>query len=87
MDAAGVAQRGVLLRHLVMPDNASSTDRFVRWVADELSPRTYTNIMGQWTPMYRAHEYPEIDRRVTPAEYEQALRWAREAGLTRLDEA
>jgi len=77
----GVAQRGLLIRHLVMPENLAGTDVFVNWVASELGTETHVNIMGQYRPMFRANEYPPLDRRVTPAEFNQAMRWAREAGL------
>ena len=77
----GLAQSGVLIRHLVMPENLAGTDKFVRWVANELSPNTHVNIMSQYTPMFRANEFPPLDRRLTQAEFSQAMTWAREAGL------
>ena len=83
-DENGVARRGLIVRHLVMPDNIAGTDRFVRWIAQELSPRTSVNIMAQYRPMHKAFDYPEIARRITTAEWEQALSWAREAGLSNL---
>ncbi len=86
LDPSGVALRGLLVRHLVMPNNVAGTDRFVRWVARELSPDTYVNIMTQYTPRYRADEHPDIARPTTEEEHTQAMRWAREAGLTRLDQ-
>ena len=87
VDEKGVALRGVIIRHLVMPHNIAGTDRFVRWVAEKLGPSTYVNIMAQYRPEHRARNYPELNRRITSAEYAQALRWAREAGLTNLDGA
>jgi len=77
----GIASRGLLIRHLVLPENMAGTDEFVRWVASELSPETHVNIMGQYNPQYRAHEYPPLSRRPTREEIAQATRWAREAGL------
>ena len=77
----GVAQRGMIIRHLVMPENLAGTDVFVRWVASELSPDTHVNIMSQYTPLFRAHEHPPLDRRITQEEFAQAMHWAREAGL------
>jgi putative pyruvate formate lyase activating enzyme len=85
VDEKGIALRGVMIRHLVMPDNLAGTDRFVKWVAQTLGPETYVNIMGQYRPEYRAHEFPEIARRTANAEYTQALAWAKQAGLTNLD--
>jgi putative pyruvate formate lyase activating enzyme len=81
----GIAERGLIIRHLVMPNNIAGTDRFVRWVAEELGPDTYVNIMAQYRPMHRAHEYPKIARRLDSTEWQQAMQWAKEAGLTNLD--
>ena len=77
----GVAYRGLIIRHLVMPENLAGTDVFVRWVVRELGADTHVNIMGQFSPQFRAREFPPLDRRPTPREIEQARRWAREAGL------
>jgi putative pyruvate formate lyase activating enzyme len=85
LDARGVAKRGVILRHLVMPNNLAGTDRFVRWVARELSADTYVNLMDQYRPEHKASEHPEIARRLKPEEWKQAMVWARDAGLTNLD--
>lgn len=81
----GVALRGLMIRHLVLPGNIAGTDRFVRWVKETLSPNTFVNIMKQYHPAYRAFEYPEIARRVTETEWRQAVSWAKGAGLQRLD--
>ncbi len=85
VDERGIAQRGLIVRHLVMPHNIAGTDRFTRWIAEELSPTTYVNLMAQYRPEHRASEYPEIARRLTKEEWQQALRWASEAGLENLD--
>jgi len=79
--SGGVAQRGLLIRHLVMPENTAGTDAFVRWVASELGTDTHVNIMSQYRPMFRANEYPPLNRRLTQAEFSQAMAWARGAGL------
>lgn len=84
-DERGIASRGLILRHLVMPSNLAGTDRFVQWVARELSTDTYVNLMAQYRPAHEADEYPEIARSITGGEWNQALAWAREAGLSRLD--
>ena len=80
----GIAHGGLLIRHLVLPENMAGTDGFVRWVASELGPETHVNIMGQFAPQFRAHEYPPLSRRPTREELAQAMRWAREAGLRNL---
>ncbi len=82
-DERGVARRGLIIRHLVLPENIAGTDRFVKWVAEKLTRDTCVNIMAQYRPEHNARRYPELSRRITTAEYAQALAWAREAGLTR----
>jgi putative pyruvate formate lyase activating enzyme len=86
-DASGNALRGLILRHLVMPNNVSNTDKVIKWIADNLSKSTYVNIMAQYRPMYKAFDYPKIARRINRSEFTQAIKWAREAGLTNLDKS
>ncbi|MEN6537681.1 MAG: radical SAM protein [Bryobacteraceae bacterium] len=85
VDENGIALRGLMIRHLVLPGNIAGTDRFVEFVATKLSRSTYVNIMAQYRPEHKARGIPELSRRITGDEYRQAVRWAREAGLTRLD--
>jgi putative pyruvate formate lyase activating enzyme len=85
VDSRGIGQRGLMIRHLVMPHNIAGTDRFVSWVAEELSPDTYVNIMAQYRPEHLAFDYPKIARRISGDEWRQAVRWAEEAGLRNLD--
>jgi putative pyruvate formate lyase activating enzyme len=82
LDERGVALRGLIIRHLVLPENKAGTDRFVKWVADNLARAAYVNIMPQYRPMHRARLYPEINRPITKQEFAQALQWAHDAGLT-----
>ncbi|MBI4536521.1 MAG: radical SAM protein [candidate division NC10 bacterium] len=84
MDRRGLARRGLLVRHLVLPSNLAGTAEIVRFLA-EFSEDTYVNIMAQYRPRYRAHEYPPLARRPTRTELEEALHLARAAGLHRLD--
>jgi len=84
-DAQGRARRGLMVRHLVMPNRVAGTREFVRWVAGNLSRSTYVNIMAQYRVAYRAFDYPEIARGITRDEFLEAMDWAEEAGLTRLD--
>jgi len=81
----GLIYRGLMIRHLVMPNGVSGTRKVIEWIAKNLPKDTYLNIMSQYRPMYKAFEYPEISRRITRQEYHEALRWAKEAGLTNLD--
>jgi len=85
IDERGIATRGLLVRHLVLPNGLAGTAEIVNWLAKEISPNTYINIMAQYRPCYRAHEFPELARRITVAEYAEAVRLARAAGLHRLD--
>jgi putative pyruvate formate lyase activating enzyme len=84
-DRQGVARRGLLVRHLVLPDGLAGTPGVVSFLRDEISPNTYINVMQQYRPCYRAHELPSLDRRISNQEYAEAVRLAQEAGL-RLDQ-
>lgn len=84
LDERGVARRGLLVRHLVLPNDLAGTAEVVQFLA-QLSPRTYLNIMGQYRPCYRARGHPPLARRPSAHEMERAFRLARAAGLTRLD--
>jgi putative pyruvate formate lyase activating enzyme len=85
IDEHGLARRGLLVRHLVMPGGVAATAEVMRILA-ALSRDTYVNVMAQYRPCAGAVGHPVIGRRITPAEYEAALRAARQAGLHRLDE-
>jgi len=89
-DEHGVARRGLLVRHLVLPGGLAGTANIARFLAEEISPETYINIMPQYYPAYKAWECATdtmpLDRRLTPAEYAAAIQQAREAGLHRFDE-
>ena len=83
MDNRGIAYRGLLIRHLIMPDGIAGTRDAMEFISKELSPDSYVNIMDQYRPCYKAFDHPEIARRITTEEYEDAVRFAREAGLHR----
>ena len=83
--ADGIMYRGLMIRHLVMPNRVAGTKKVVEWIAQNLPKDTYLNIMSQYRPMYKAFDYPEIARRITRKEFDEAIRWAKEAGLTNLD--
>jgi putative pyruvate formate lyase activating enzyme len=79
----GIAKRGLLVRHLVLPGDLAGTAEVVRFLAEEISRETYLNVMAQYRPEYSACDYPELDRRLTVKEYRDAVKLAAEAGLTR----
>ena len=81
----GLIYRGLMIRHLVMPNRVSGAKEVIEWIAQNLPKDTYLNIMSQYTPMYKAFEYSEISRRITRREYQEVVEWAKEAGLTNLD--
>jgi putative pyruvate formate lyase activating enzyme len=81
----GIARRGLLVRHLVLPNGLAGTADIVRFLAN-LSINTYLNIMDQYRPCYKAHALPQLDRRITSQEYQEAVDLAQEAGLHRLDD-
>jgi putative pyruvate formate lyase activating enzyme len=85
-DEHGLAKRGLLVWHLVMPGNIAGTEAIMRFLAEEVSPDTYVNVMGQYYPTGRVGpaQFVEINRHTTDAEYRQALSAARATGL-RLD--
>jgi len=87
LDEHGLAKRGLLIRHLIMPGGLAGTREIMRFLAQEISPHTYVNIMAQYRPAGKvsSKEYPEINRRITRAEYEEAVRIAYEEGIYRLD--
>jgi putative pyruvate formate lyase activating enzyme len=85
VDQRGIALRGLMIRHLVMPNRVAGTEKFVKWVAESLPKSTYVNIMHQYRVEYKAYEYPEIWRAITAKEYLQAMDWAANEGLTNLD--
>jgi putative pyruvate formate lyase activating enzyme len=83
VDDHGVARRGLILRHLVMPGRPNDTREIMRFIAQEISPDTYVNVMGQYRPAHLAEEYPELNRPLTGSEYREALKIARDEGLRR----
>jgi putative pyruvate formate lyase activating enzyme len=83
--ADGLIYRGLMIRHLVMPNRVGGTKEVIAWIAENLPKDTYLNIMSQYRPMHRAFEYPQISRPITRDEYNEAVSWAKEAGLTNLD--
>ena len=85
LDENGIAERGLLVRHLVLPGGLSGVDSTFNFLAEVISPNTYINIMDQYHPTHQAHRHPPLNRRLKSGEYQAALDAARDAGLDRLD--
>ncbi len=79
----GIAQRGLLIRHLVLPNNLAGSEKVLKFIAEEISPDTYVNIMDQYRPMYKAERFPELNRRPTLSEHNEVIEIAKKYGLHR----
>lgn len=86
IDDNGLATRGMLFRHLVMPEGLAETEEILTFIADKISKNSYVNVMDQYHPCGRARNTPPLDRTLTGEEYGQAVKAAHQAGLTRLDD-
>ena len=85
LDERGVATRGLLVRHLVLPHGLAGTAAVVRFLAEEISLNTYLNVMAQYRPSHKASQYPLLARSITKQEFQEAVDLARQQGLERLD--
>ncbi|EEG78250.1 radical SAM protein [Dethiobacter alkaliphilus] len=85
VDKRGVAVRGLMVRHLIMPGGLAGTEDVLRFIAAELSPDTYINLMGQYHPAFEADKYPELSRRPSRNELMEARALAKKYGLTRVE--
>jgi len=82
-NSIGIAERGLLIRHLVMPGGVASSEAVLKFIAEEISVHSYINIMDQYRPEYQAYEYSEISRRITHKEYMEAIQIAKRLHLYR----
>jgi putative pyruvate formate lyase activating enzyme len=85
LDEHGIAWRGLLVRHLVLPNGLAGTEAVVHFLAEDISKDTYLNLMDQYRPAFRAYNIPQLSRLITREEYQTAQRLAHEAGLRRMD--
>jgi putative pyruvate formate lyase activating enzyme len=85
LDEQGLAWRGLLVRHLILPNDLAGTDKILHFLAEEISSNTYLNLMDQYRPAYKAHQFPQLSRPITSEEYQKALQTAHRVGLHRLD--
>jgi putative pyruvate formate lyase activating enzyme len=83
INSKGIAERGLLIRHLVMPVGVASSEAVLKFIAEEISVHSYVNIMDQYRPEYKSHDYPEISRRITHKEYVEAIQLAKRFHLYR----
>jgi putative pyruvate formate lyase activating enzyme len=77
INSKGIAERGLLIRHLVMPGEVASSEAVLKFIAEEISVDSYVNIMAQYRPEYRANEYPEISRRINHKEFLETIQLAK----------
>ncbi len=82
LNEEGIMEEGVVIRHLVLPNNICGTDKIMKFIAEEISPDTYISLMSQYCPYYKASGFKEISRRLTKNEYEGAKKIMREYGLS-----
>lgn len=80
----GLAVRGLLVRHLILPGNLAGTEKVLEFLSREISLDTFINLMDQYYPAFKAFKYEELNRRITPGEFREALKWAKKAGLNRI---
>ena len=81
----GLMHQGLMIRHLVMPNDVSGSREVVSWIAANLPKNTYLNIMSQYRPLYKARDYTQINRRISKKEYTEVVEWAQQQGLTNLE--
>ena len=84
----GIAQRGLLIRHLILPNKLSGTENITHFIASRISKSSYLNVMDQYRPCYKASQtgkYPELNHRPSLQAYQNAVHFAKKAGLNRLD--
>jgi putative pyruvate formate lyase activating enzyme len=85
MDERGIAQKGLLIRHLILPEDLAGTEDSMKFIAGEISKNTYVNLMDQYRPCYSANDYPPLNRGITREEFSRAVETAQALGLDRLD--
>jgi len=86
IDDAGIARRGLLIRHLVLPGGLAGTRKIMRFIAQKISPDSYVNVMSQYRPCGRAVEVNGLDSPLSPGDFQSAVQAAKEEGIKRLDQ-
>ncbi len=80
-DEEGVAQRGLIIRHLILPNGIAGSEDSLRWLVEEVSPHVAVSIMSQYYPTHRAYKYEELNRKITPQEYQEVVELAERLGI------
>jgi len=80
-DNNGVIKKGLIIRHLVLPENISGTEKITQFISESLSKKVYISLMSQYQPYYKVHRYPELSRRITQEEYQEAMSCLNKYGL------
>ncbi len=80
----GIAVKGLLVRHLVLPNNLAGSEKIFEFLAKEISPNTFVNVMSQYYPAWKSFQYPELSRRITEEEFQETINLAKKFGLKRL---
>jgi putative pyruvate formate lyase activating enzyme len=86
IEMGGLAQHGLIVRHLVLPNNLAGSSEVLHFIAERISPNTYVNLMDQYRPLYNAQNFPKLKRPIRPQEFQQVLDEAHSLGLHRLAE-
>lgn len=81
----GIIQKGLMIRHLILPGFIDESKKILYWISQNLPLNTYINLMSQYHPCYRAHEFPPIDRRISAHEFEDVVHYANHLGFSNLD--
>lgn len=85
LDNFKIARRGLLIRHLILPNGLGGTEQIIKFLAEKISKNTYLNLMDQYRPHYRANQHTRLNRQINSHEFSEAVQYALEAGLNRLD--
>lgn len=83
VDSDGIAKKGVIVRHLILPNNISGSKKIIDFILNNISKNTYVNIMDQYYPCFKSSGYKELSRRITPSEYKNITEYAKKRGLNR----
>jgi len=82
INKGGIAVRGLLIRHLVLPNRLAGSEKILEFIAKEISKKSFVNILSQYWPAWKAREFPELNRRIMENELEEVINYARKIGLT-----